>query len=187
MIFLLVQKEGASLLTDMWSFTWFDSSTQMEVLWRIIDCESLENFPNNFYDRVCLENCKSVLYKLQLRYNQNLPQISFRICSKENCIPGFFTEIFPSGFCKRALYKISEKLLFDIFVISYLTILQAFNLKVATLLKWSVWQKHIELTFNIYIWMPMPRRKHRDLQVVVLIIFKDKDIKDKSLSWKWTN
>ena len=35
--------------------------------------------------------------------------------------------------------------------------------------------------------MPMPRCKYWDFQVVVLSIFKDKDIKDKSLSWKWTN
>ena len=35
--------------------------------------------------------------------------------------------------------------------------------------------------------MPMPGCQCRDIQVVVLSIFKDKNIKDKSLSWKWTN
>ena len=59
----------------------------------------------------------------------------FQNMFQKNYIPGFITEIFPSGFRKRALYKISEKLLFDIFVISYLTILQASNLKVVTSLK----------------------------------------------------
>ena len=64
--------------------------------------------------------------------------------------------------------------------------------------KVRVSQKHIELTFNsgrdyyylkdnIYIWMSMARYQCRDFQVVVLSIFKDEDIKDKSLSWKWRN
>ena len=48
-----MQKEGASLLTDMWSFMWFGSSTQMEMSRKIIDCESSENFPKNVYDGVC--------------------------------------------------------------------------------------------------------------------------------------
>ena len=35
--------------------------------------------------------------------------------------------------------------------------------------------------------MPIPRCQCWDFQVAVLSIFQDKDIKDKSLSWKWTN
>ena len=53
----------------------------------------------------------------------------------------------------------------------------------------------MEITFNsrgdynyvkegIYIWMPMPGYLCQDFQVAVLSIFKDNDIKDKSLSWK---
>ena len=56
----------------------------------------------------------------------------------------------------------------------------------------------MEITFNsrgdynyvkddIYIWMSMPGYQCQDFQVVVLSIFKDNDIKDKSLSWKQTN
>ena len=32
--------------------------------------------------------------------------------------------------------------------------------------------------------MPMPRCQCRDFQQTVLSIFKDEDVKDKSLSWK---
>ena len=64
--------------------------------------------------------------------------------------------------------------------------------------KGSVWQKHVELTFNskgvyyylkdnIYIWLPMPRCQCLHFQVAVWSIFKDKDIKNKSLSSKWIN
>ena len=54
-----MQKEGASLSTGMWSFMWFDSSTQMEMLRKTIDIESLENFQK-------VSGMEFVLIKLQV-------------------------------------------------------------------------------------------------------------------------
>ena len=39
---------------------WFDSSAQMEMLQKIIDCESLGDFPKNVYDEVCFQKIASV-------------------------------------------------------------------------------------------------------------------------------
>ena len=50
----------------------------------------------------------------------------------------------------------------------------------------STWHDNVSLK-DIYIWMLMPRRQYQDFQVAVLRICKDKDIKDKSSSWKWIN
>ena len=60
--------------------------------------------------------------------------------------------------------------LWDIFVIPYLTKLQAFNCTLQLYWKGNVWQKHVEITFNSrenYIWMPMPKCQCRDFQVAV--------------------
>ena len=120
----------------------------MEMLRKISDCESLENFPKNVYDGVCFNklaslycaNCNCTTTRIHHRF-------FFRICSKE-LYSGFHHKSFPRGFWKIALYKISEKFLPDNFVISYLTKLQTSCLYVATLLKRKCWQKHVELTFN---------------------------------------
>ena len=50
----------------------------------------------------------------------------------------------------------------------------------------STWHDNVSLK-DIYIWMLMPRRQHQDFQVAVLRICKDKNVKDKSSSWKWIN
>ena len=76
---------------------WFDSSTQMEMLQKITDCESLENFPENVYDGVCFNkiaslcctNCISTITRMHHRF-------FFRICSK-NCMPGSTTEVSSRG------------------------------------------------------------------------------------------
>ena len=126
-----MQKEGVSLLTSMRSFMWFDSSTQIEMLPKTIGSESLENFPKNVYDRVCLNkiacpgctNCNSTITRI---YRWYVPK---------SYMPGNTTEASRRRFCKIALYKISEKFQRDIFVLPYLTNLQASNLLVSTLLK----------------------------------------------------
>ena len=136
-----------------------------------------------------------MLWKLELYYNQNSPQTLFRICYK-NIYSGFHRRGSLLGFRKIGLYKISENFLRNIFIILYLTKLQTSDLYVSTLLKKIVLQKHIEITFNskgdyyylkknIYIWMQMPTCQWQDSQGKVLSIFKDKYIKDKSLSGKW--
>ena len=135
-----MQKEGVSLLTSMRSFMWFDSSTQIEMLPKTIGSESLENFPKNVYDRVCLNkiacpgctNCNSTITRI---YRWYVP--------KSNT-----TEASRRRFCKIALYKISEKFQRDIFVLPYLTDLQASNLLVSILLKRKCLAKHVGLTFN---------------------------------------
>ena len=100
----------------------------MEMLQKIIDCESLENFAKNVYDGVCFDKianlcctiCSSTITRIHRRlFSEDVPK---------NYIPGSTTEVSPQGFCKIALYKISEKILRDIFVIHYLTNLQASNL-----------------------------------------------------------
>ena len=97
----------------------------MEMLRKIVDSEILENFPKN--DEVCLNkvaslcctNCNVTVTSIHQRFfSEYVPKIY---------IPGSTTDISPSGFCKTALYKISEKFLRDTFVISHLTKLQAFN------------------------------------------------------------
>ena len=126
-----MQKEGVSLLTSMRSFMWFDSSTQIEMLPKTIGSESLENFPKNVYDRVCLNkiacpgctNCNSTITRI---YRWYVPK---------SYMPGNTTEASRRRFCKIALYKISEKFQRDIFVLPYLTNLQVSNLLVSTLLK----------------------------------------------------
>ena len=124
----------------MRSFMWFDSSTQIEMLPKTIGSESLENFPKNVYDRVCLNkiacpgctNCSSTITRI---YRWYVP--------KSNT-----TEASRRRFCKIALYKISEKFQRDIFVLPYLTDLQASNLLVSILLKRKCLAKHVGLTFN---------------------------------------
>ena len=139
-----MQKEGVSLLTSMRSFMWFDSSTQIEMLPKTIGSESLENFPKNVYDRVCLNkiacpgctNCNSTITRI---YRWYVPK---------SYVPGNTTEASRRCFCKIALYKISEKFQRDIFVLPYLTDLQASNLLVSILLKRKCLTKHVGLTFN---------------------------------------
>ena len=139
-----MQKEGVSLLTSMRSFMWFDSSTQIEMLPKTIGSESLENFPKNVYDRVCLNkiacpgctSCNSTITRI---YRWYVPK---------SYMPGNTTEASRRRFCKIALYKISEKFQRDIFVLPYLTDLQASNLLVSILLKRKCLTKHVGLTFN---------------------------------------
>ena len=128
----------------MRSFKWFDSSTQIEMLPKTIGSESLENFPKNVYDRVCLNkiacpgctNCNSTITRI---YRWYVPK---------SYMPGNTTEASRRRFCKIALYKISEKFQRDIFVLPYLTDLQASNLLVSILLKRKCLTKHVGLTFN---------------------------------------
>ena len=95
----------------------------------------LENFPKNVYDgvsfnkiaRLCCTNCNSTMTNIDQRF--------FSEYVSKNYISGSTTEVSPRGFCDIALYKILEKFLQDIFVISYLTKIPASNLQVATLLK----------------------------------------------------
>ena len=59
----------------------------MEMLRKIIDCESLENFPRNVYDgarEFVLIKLQVRVVKLQLCYNRYSPQILIRICSKKS-------------------------------------------------------------------------------------------------------
>ena len=124
----LMQKEEASLLTGMRSFMWFNSSTQMEMLWKINDCKSLENFPKNVYDEVCFNKIASLCCT---NYNSTKTRFHCKLfseCVPKDYIPGFTTEVSPRGFCKIAVYKILEKSLRDIFVIPYLTNLQVSNI-----------------------------------------------------------
>ena len=91
----------------------------------IIDCE---NFPKNVYDGVCFNkiaslcctNCSSTITRIHHRF--------FSEYVPKNYIPSSATWVSPRGFCKKALHKISEKFLRDIFLIPYLTKLQASNL-----------------------------------------------------------
>ena len=93
----------------------------MEMLRKIIYCESLENFPKNVYDGVyftkianlCCANCNSTITRIHRRF--------FSEYVPKNYILGSTTEVSPRGFCKIALYKISEIFVRDIFVIPYLT------------------------------------------------------------------
>ena len=109
-------------MNGIWSFLWFDSSTQMEMLRKIIDCNSLENFPKNIYGGVrfskiaslCCTNCSCTITSDHHRY--------FSEYVPKNYILSSTTEFSPRGFCMIALYKISEKFLWDIFLISYLTL-----------------------------------------------------------------
>ena len=116
-----MQKEETSLLTGMRSFMWFHSSTQMEMLWKINDCKSLENFRKNVYDGVCFNKIASLCCT---NYNSTKTRFHCKLfseCVPKDYIPGFTTEVSPRGFCKIAVYKILEKSLRDIFVIPYLT------------------------------------------------------------------
>ena len=124
----LMQKERNSLLYGLWSFMLFDSSTQMEMLQKIIDWESLENFPKKVCDEACFNkigilcctNCKCAIISIHQRFfSGNSPKIY---------ILGSTREFSPSGLWKIALYKTSEKFLRDMIFIFYLTKLQASNL-----------------------------------------------------------
>ena len=95
---------------------------------KIIDCQSLGNFPKNVYDGVCFNkiaslcctNCNSTISRIHHKiFLEDVPQ---------TYIPGSTTEASLHGFCMIVLYKILEKLLRDIFVIPCLTELQASNL-----------------------------------------------------------
>ena len=88
---------------------------------KIIDCQSLENFPKNVYDGVCFNtiaslcctNCNSTISRIHHRFFlEDVPQ---------TYVPGSTTEASLHGFCMIVLYKILEKLLRDIFVIPCLT------------------------------------------------------------------
>ena len=133
----------------MWSFMWFDSLTQMVMLQKIIDWESLEYFPKNVCDEACFNkiatlrctNCNSTITSIHERF--------FSGTAQKNYIPGPTTEVSLRGFCKIALYKTLEKFLRDILVIFYLRKLQACNFWLQLYWKENVWQKHIELTFII--------------------------------------
>ena len=100
----------------------------MEMLRKIIVCESLENFPKNVYDGVCFNSiaglcrikCSSTMTRIHRRF--------FIEYAPKNYISGSTTEVSPLDFCKLALYKILGKFLRDIFVIAYLRNLQASNL-----------------------------------------------------------
>ena len=117
----------------MWSFMWFDFSTQMGMLGKMIAKVS-----NIFWKastmKFFLIKLESLLCKLQLYYNQNSTQF-FSEYVAQNLIPSSTTDDFPRGFSKIALYKLLERFLRDIVVIPYLTKLQASNLLVGTLLK----------------------------------------------------
>ena len=105
------------------------------MLRKTIGCESLENFPKNVYDRVCFNkiacpgctNCNSTITRIYRRFFSEYVPKSY--------MPGNTTEASRRRFCKIALYKISEKFQRDIFVLPYLTDLQASNLLVSILLK----------------------------------------------------
>ena len=79
----------------------------MEMLRKIIDCESLKNFPKNVYDGVCFNkiaslcgtNCSSTITSIHRRF--------FSEYVPKNVILGSAT----CGDSKIAFYKISEKLL----------------------------------------------------------------------------
>ena len=194
-----MQKEGVSLLTGMWSFIWFDSLTQMEMLWKIIDRESSENFPKNVYNGVCFNKISHLCCG---NWNRTITRNHHKLYSEyapKNYFLGSNAEFFSRGFCETAIYKIWKSFckMTLLFLIEQSCKPPIYSLKLY--LKGSVWQKHIKLTFfnsrgnyyhpkdNIYVWMPMLRCQCQDFQVAVLSIFKDKDINGKSLSWKWTN
>ena len=99
----------------------------MEMLWKINDCKSLENFPKNVYDGVCFNKIASLCCT---NYNSTKTRFHCKLfseCLPKDYIPGFTTEVSPRGFCKIAVYKILEKSLRDIFVIPYPTKLQVSN------------------------------------------------------------
>ena len=82
---------------------WFDSSTQMEMLQKINDCESLENLPENVYDGVCFNKvaslrCTNCISTITRRHHI----FFFRICSK-NCMPGSTTEVSLRGLQESSL------------------------------------------------------------------------------------
>ena len=130
----LMEKEATSLLTGKWSFMWFYSSEQIEMLWKII---GWENFLKNVRAGICLNkisslcctNCNSTIIRIYCRF----------ICSL-------------LGFCKIALYRILEKFLRDIFFIfvtPYLKKLQTYALWVSTLLKKKCLEKTYRNNFQV--------------------------------------
>ena len=50
----------------------------MEILRKIIDCKSLENPQGNFYGGVSFSKVTSLVFRQQLCYKENLPQILFQ-------------------------------------------------------------------------------------------------------------
>ena len=71
---------------------------------------------------------------------ESIPEILLKTDSTE--------EVFLHGFCKIALFKISEKFLWRIFAISFLPKLRACKLCITIYWKWHVRQKYIELIYN---------------------------------------
>ena len=97
------------------------------MLQKIIDRESLENFPKNVYDGVCFSKIASLCCT---NCNSTITSILHRFFSeyvKKNYTPGSTTEVSPRGFCKIALLKFRQSFC-EISVIPYLTKLQASNL-----------------------------------------------------------
>ena len=139
-----------------------------------------------------LKNCKSVLHKLQLYNNQNLPQILFRVCSKK-LYSVLHHRVFPALFlqdislqnfgkvCARYLcHSLSNK-------VEGLQSIGCNLLKRKCLTKTYrtnfYFQRKLLLTKRQYLYLNADAEMQcRDFQVTVLSIFKDKDIKDKSLS-----
>ena len=90
----------------MWSFMWFDFSTQMGMLGKMIAKVS-----NIFWKastmKFFLIKLESLLCKLQLYYNQNSTQF-FSEYVAQNLIPSSTTDDFPRGFSKIALYNFGK-------------------------------------------------------------------------------
>ena len=72
---------------------------------------------------------------------ESIPEILLKTDSTE--------EVFLHGFCKMALFKISENFLWYIFAIIFSTKLRACNLYVTIYWKWRVRQKYIEVIYNV--------------------------------------
>ena len=72
------------------------------MLQKIIDCESLENLPENVYDGVCFKVaslcCTNCISTITRRHHI----FFFRICSK-NCMPGSTTEVSLRGLQESSL------------------------------------------------------------------------------------